>query len=73
MNGIILLPPTDGRITDEDSDDENDRNLNHLTTAQLATECEIVCDRKNSVQNEQNNAKKKKHDVGIHQQIFLLL
>ena len=28
--------------------------------AQLATECEIVCDRNNSVQNEQNNAKEKK-------------
>ena len=31
-------------------------NLNPLKTAQLVTECEIVCDRKNSVQNEQNNA-----------------
>ena len=29
-------------------------------TAQLASECEIVCDRNNSVHNEQNNARKNK-------------
>lgn len=39
---IIKIPPTDGQETDEDSDDENGGNLNHLTSAQLLTECEVV-------------------------------
>ena len=39
---IVLFPPNDGNKTDEDSDNENERNLNHLTPAQLISEVEIV-------------------------------
>ena len=42
IQSIIVLPPNDGIITDVDSDDEDDRNLNHLTPAQLKAEAEIA-------------------------------
>ena len=44
---IIKIPPTDGGETDEDSDDENEGDLNHLTSAQLLTECDVVLVGKN--------------------------
>ena len=38
----MVFPPNDGVETDEDTDDENDCNLNHLTPAQLISNDEIV-------------------------------
>lgn len=40
-NGV-RIPPSDGQETNEDSDDENEGNLNHLTCTELLTECDIV-------------------------------
>ena len=39
---IVVFSPNDGVETDEDTDDENDCNLNHLTPAQLISNVEIV-------------------------------
>ncbi|XP_045112514.1 piggyBac transposable element-derived protein 2-like [Portunus trituberculatus] len=39
---VTIFPPEDGKETDEDSDDENTRNLNHFTPAQLVSECEVI-------------------------------
>lgn len=41
---VTIFPPEDGKETDEDSDDEDTRNLNHLTPAQLVSECEVIGD-----------------------------
>lgn len=52
---IIKIPPTDGQETDEDSDEENEGNLNHLTSAQLLTECDVVLvNKRNREPNEVN-------------------
>ena len=42
ISSIILFPPKDGDITDEDSDDNDEANLNHLTPAQLIADVEVV-------------------------------
>ena len=42
ISSIILFPPKDGDITDEDSDDDDEANLNHLTPAQLIADVEVV-------------------------------
>ena len=42
IEAIVLFPPNDGNPTDEDTDNEDDRNLNHLTPAQLTSEVEII-------------------------------
>lgn len=47
IQSIVVLPPNDGEITDVESDNETDKNLNHLTAAQLTVEAEIVTGRSN--------------------------
>ena len=42
IEAIELFPPSDGNATDEDTDNEDDRNLNHLTPAQLTSEVEVI-------------------------------
>lgn len=39
---VTIFPPHDGRETDEELNYENTRNLNHLTAAHLALECEVT-------------------------------
>lgn len=83
IQDIIKIPPTDGQETDEDSDDENGGNLNHLTSAQLLTECEVVLvnDRNSAAtevsvgdSKEKSKCKKlkgKKRETGGTKEIFL--
>ena len=42
IEAIVLFPPNDGNATDEDTDNKVDRNLNHLTPAQLTSEVEVI-------------------------------
>ena len=42
VDSIVLLPPKDGEITDEDSDKENEANLKHLTPSQLQSKAEVI-------------------------------
>ncbi|CAG5052594.1 unnamed protein product [Parnassius apollo] len=37
---IILFPPNDGEITDEDSGDENEANIHHLSNRMLRSQVE---------------------------------
>ncbi|GBP48511.1 hypothetical protein EVAR_16180_1 [Eumeta japonica] len=38
---IILFPPDDGVVTDEDSGDENEANILHLSSRMLRSQVEI--------------------------------
>ena len=42
IEAIVLFPPNDGNATDEDTDNEDDKNLNHLTPVQLTNEVEVI-------------------------------
>ena len=39
---VIIFPPDDANDTDEDSDEENDGDLNHLSSRQLRSQAEVV-------------------------------
>ena len=70
IKSIVVFPPNDGFETDEDTDDENDCNLNHLTPAQLISNVEIVYKASPpqildaSVPKLTNSARKKKQGIG---------
>ena len=42
IEAIVLFSPNNGNATDEDTDNKDDRNLNHLTPAQLTSEVEVI-------------------------------
>ena len=53
---IIIFPPKDGAETDEDSDNDDTRNLNHLTASQLVSECEVSVRETGKSRNENNES-----------------
>ncbi|KAK3881610.1 hypothetical protein Pcinc_011466 [Petrolisthes cinctipes] len=54
---IEIFPPKDGAETDDDSDDDDTRNLNHPTAPQLVSECEIKVSVRETGKSENDNTK----------------
>lgn len=46
---VVMLPPADGNVTDENFNEETDRNINHNTSSQLRAEAEVYYNKPDGV------------------------
>ena len=60
IQDVTIFPPEDGAQTDEDSDEENTRNLNHLTASQLTSVCEVTTEVREAAETENETSEKKR-------------